>query len=450
MKPTFYQRAKEVLTRPITIKGAAALASRIFKRRAMQEDIIRTPQSAPSESSPPQSARGQTQNQRRSVDSGLWEEKAVGIRSRSVVEKADGLRAKGLELIAEGHEEYADSFNMEAAELYIQAGILSKAEAIGLEFQNRGRYMTAAKILSESGARPFFELLEYLHKNNLPKMAKMILQNFTGPRGVVKYQEMYKPFPADLVHAFSGKELVIYSKKMMLQRKKHHVFQLAELTDKAGMYSESAELYGLLGMHRSQAIMVSKALVKEGRYLEAGRHCVSYNLAVEARDIAVDAATSGELLQAGMLFLELGEKRTARALAARASKEDHPEAVELFNLGLDAEEIRLLQMHPKLAESSINDGQASLFSALDHMVKGDSEMARAYAHRADIVESALLLYERGRFKESYQIAQGMKMLGNSLGSEFCRSAAARIYSQGATMIMRQQSNVIPLSRLRAA
>jgi hypothetical protein len=440
MKQTFYQRAKEMLTKPITVKGTVALVSRIWKRKAMAEGIIK----------PPESAKPAEEGSRKSVDSGLWEKKSVGIRSTSILRNADELREKGLSLMAEGHPEYADSFNIEAADLYIQAGMLSKAEQIGLEFQERGRYMTAAKILSQSGAYPFFELLEYLHKNNLHKMARMILHDFTGPRGIVKYQEMYKQFPPELAHAFTGRELLTYAKKMMLQRKKHHVFQLAEIMDSASMHSEAAELYGLLSLHMSRARAEAKALVKEGDYLGAGKHCLSYNLCVEARDIATDAAVQGELLQAGELFLALGEKPTARALAARAAKDNVHGAVDLFNSAFDAAEVEAMSLNPEKAASTILDGQKSLVLALESFAKGDLEGASIKAHRADILESAYLLFEQGRHKESYQIAQGMKILGDNLGSEFCNSIAARVYSQGAISLMRERSNVIPFRRLRAA
>ncbi len=441
MKPTFYQRAKEVLTKPITLKGAVALASRIFTRRTMREDIIRTPAAEHRDSSPPPT---------RSVDSGLWEERSVGIRSTSVVKKADSLREKAIDLTEQGHEEYADGYNIEAAELYIQAGLLSKAEKIGLEFQERGRYMTAAKILSESGATPFFELLEYLHQNKLHKMASMILRNFTGPRGIVKYNEMYKPFPPEMVHAFEGRELITYAKKMMLQRKKHHVFQLAEITESASMYSEAAELYGLIGLHKSRAKSEAMAMVKDGNYLEAGKHCLSYNLLVEARDIATEAAGAGQLIQAGRLFLELGEKRTARALAARASKRNNSEAVRLFNDAFDESEIQNLLSNPESAAQTILDGRKSLFTALHHFAHGDIGQAHLHAHRADIVESAFLLFEQGRHQEAYQLAQGMKLLGDNLGSDFCNSIAARVYSQGAVSLMRENSNVIQFPRRAAA
>ena len=187
MRPTFYQRAKEVMTKPITLKGTAAFLRKIFRRKSLREDIITTStlERIKNPSCDPEPRKN-------SVDSGLWEGDTVGIRSKSVIKKANSFRNKALSLTAEGHEEYADGFNMEAANLYIQAGLLSKAEQIGLEFQERGRYLTAAKILSQSGAIPFFQLVESLHKFGLDKMARKILRDFTGPRGIVKYQEMEK------------------------------------------------------------------------------------------------------------------------------------------------------------------------------------------------------------------------------------------------------------------
>ncbi|MFH1685475.1 MAG: hypothetical protein ABH983_04160, partial [Candidatus Micrarchaeota archaeon] len=199
MKRTmFVQRAKDLLNKPITFKGAVEYISKLFKPKEivpMAEPIIKT------------------QQKERTVDSGLFFPNKQSARTPSLTEQGERYRKNAERLRKFDAEHEANELDLKAAEKFIEAGLLGKAEAIGIEFKERGSFMIAAKILSNSGAIPFFELLDNLVEMGLPKIAQRIITECSGPRGLVKYNEMYKSAPAALAQAFSDQELITYSKK---------------------------------------------------------------------------------------------------------------------------------------------------------------------------------------------------------------------------------------------
>ncbi len=438
MKRTmFVQRAKDLLTRPITFKGAVEFISKLFKPNEivpMAEPIIKT------------------QPKERTVDSGLFFPNKQSARTPSLTEQGERYRKNAERLRKFDAEHEANELDLKAAEKFIEAGLLGKAEEIGLEFKERGSFMIAAKILSNSGAIPFFELLDNLVEMGLPKIAQRIITECSGPRGLVKYNEMYKPAPAALAQAFSDQELITYSKKMLLQRKRHHVFQLAEITENAGRFNAASSLYDSLGMHKTSTKARIKAHVADENYLDAAQLALVYNMEVEARDLGFEAAKAGQIIVSAEIFNLTGDKKTAHAFAAQAATQsgDDPAAVELFFKSADYGSLFLMSGPDK--DLLISCSRKALTDALRHLSNDNLQLSYFHSHRPEILEGALLLFEAGNKQEAFEFASSMRMLADRLSSPFCFEVAKRIYERGAVSLLRKQSlaPVIPLRSSAAA
>jgi len=438
MKRTmFVQKAKDLLTRPITFKGAVEYISKLFKPRKMTpmaEAIIKSPQAE------------------RTVDSGLFFPNEKSAKTPSLTEQGERYRKNAQNLRKFNAEHEANELDLKAAEKFIEAGLLGRAEEIGLEFKERGSFMVAAKILSNSGAIPFFELLDNLIEMKLPKIAQRIISECSGPRGLVKYHEMYKTAPAELAEAFTDQELIIYSKKMLLQRKKHHVFQLAEITERAGRFNAAASLYDSLGMHKTSAKARINAHVADGDYLDAAQLALVYNMDVEARELGFEAAKAGQIIASAEIFNLAGDKKTAHAFAAQAATQsgDDPAAVELFFNSADYGSLFTMKDSDK--DLLISCARKALTDSLRHLSNENLQLSYFHAHRPEILEGALLLFEGGKRQEAFEFASSMRLLADRLSSPFCFEVAKRIYERGAVSLLRRQSiaPVIPIRSSAAA
>ncbi len=247
---------------------------------------------------------------RKSRISNLYEKVGITKSGNSIAQEADDLLKQGKV--------------KEAAELCIDAGRLSLASKLGLHLLekgmingNRKMLMDAGNILSKSGGSEFFGMVDEFSKSMNPmhfEIAVELVQSFPEPglRAVVKYEQLYKLFPSGIFNELTDSEILLYSKKMLLQRKREHAMILGKICERTGRNELAADIYGLLGVQLSRG----HAMIKCGKYLEAADLFIKHGMSIEAYDAAKTAQANGALLDAAEIFLKLNDKRSAFLIAS--------------------------------------------------------------------------------------------------------------------------------------
>ncbi|HID72493.1 TPA: hypothetical protein EYP38_01010 [Candidatus Micrarchaeota archaeon] len=393
VKTTRMQRAKEILTKPITMKGMLSAVTRLFKRKAEPESIRRTPSVPPA----------------RNVDSGLWDLQQTREERREHLGKMKAhaleLRKRATELRGShdfGWKSYeADMLDLNVASTYIRMGWVQEAALIGFEFQQRGDFMNAANIYSASGSEDaFFRLIEQVHNVGNHQLAVDIVRMNAGLRGVVKYNEAYKKPHGELVESFSDSEILDYSRQMMAQKKKHHVFQLGEVCENAERHDLAVKLYSMVGIYGGVVRCERARMQKQ----------------------ALEHLRNGEFLEAGKLILRSSNSKgraEAREIAEAASLSFRfSEAAELYGL-LGDREARIDSMHLQALDL--------LMQAEDHHMGGNRFGAINAARREEVYTAGIMLYDEKRFQEAYEIADRLRELGTLLNNRTLVQRAASIY-----------------------
>ncbi|MFH1393892.1 MAG: hypothetical protein ABII71_04445 [Candidatus Micrarchaeota archaeon] len=375
---TRMQKAKEILTTPITIKGMISAVASVFRRKPEPDRI----------------SRPQVSKQRVNLDSGLWslptrngggeraedyrkmKVEALELRKQAALIREDGTNMDPLE---------ADMLDLQAVAIFIEMGWVQEAAMVGFDFEQRGNSRDAANVyMLTRNEDAFFGLVDRLQSEGNHEMAVNVVRWNSGLRGVVKYNEMYKQPNPKLLADFKDEEILEYAREMRFQRKKHHVFQLAEICEGAERFGLAAELYGLIRLcgaeakcRKAEAMESASEMLRGGRFLEAGEHLLGFNMAVEVHEIAEAAAMSGK----------------------------HREAASLFEMTGDRKRM-------------LDNGFVAVLETLDNArqmcAQDDRFNGIVLAQEEWILKTALELYRDGMHREAYEIAAGLREIGSTL------------------------------------